>query len=116
MPDLIVFLRKLSFVSLVICIGACEASSSKPSSADFDTLCNIFIDVEEEYKKNEDLAMSRAHLIQKIQTEIPNMYDDFHHVFNTIPEEKYQLYQEIAQVRINKKWDCPAAQSFYSRM
>jgi len=38
----------------------------------------------------------------------------FGHIISVAPEERYKLFQQIAEHQTKKKWICPAAESFYS--
>jgi len=42
------------------------------------------------------------------------MLDDYDHVTNVAPGERYNLYQQVAEIRIKKKWNCPALETFYT--
>jgi len=114
MTDIGFVFRIISLTSLIFICSACNASSTTPSSSDFEKLCNIYKNVSKEYKDTNDLLLSQGSLYRKIQAEIPNMLDDYEHVITAAPEERYQLYQQVAEIRLKKKWDCPAAESYYS--
>ena len=103
----------ISLTSIIFFFSACNASSTKPSPADFDKLCNIYKNVSAEYKKTNDLLLSQGNLYLNIKAEIPNMLDDYQNVITEAPEGRYKLYQQIAEIRIKQKWDCPAAESYY---
>ena len=110
--------RTLSLFSLVFLFSACDAASTKASTtpliSDFDKLCEIYKDIAGEYKKTNDRLSSDGNLYKRIKAELPNMLDDYDHIFNTPRKERYQLYQEVAEIRIKQKWNCPAAESYYS--
>jgi len=114
-------LRDFSFVfrlillaSIIFFFSACNASSSEPTSSDYDKLCDIYKNVVEEFKDTNDPLIREGNLAQRIQAKIPNMMEYFGHIISVAPEERYKLFQQIAEHQTKKKWNCPAAESFYS--
>ncbi len=103
MTDFSFVFRLILLASLIFFFSACNASPTAPSSADFDKLCIIYKNIAEEFKDTNDPVLREGNLARRIQAEIPNMLDDYDHVTNVAPEERYKLYQQVAEIRIKKK-------------
>jgi len=107
----------LRIFSLTFCIFlfcACDTSPTAQSIVNFDKLCNIYKDNDGKYNVLNIPSAKMYDLMSRIEKEIPNLMELYGHVVNAAPEERYQLIQQVAEIKTKKKWDCPAIESFYS--
>ncbi len=67
-----------------------------------------------EYNKSNDRVSSEGKLYERVQAELPNMLEDYNNIITASLNERYQLYQDVAKIRLKKKWECTAAKLYYS--
>ena len=106
--------RVILLTSLIFFFSACNASPTTQSTSDFDKLCAIYKTIVDEVKDTNDPSIRRYNLALSIQTELPNITDDYKHIVSVARNERYQLFKQVAETRTKKQWDCPAIESYYS--
>jgi len=114
MKDIGFIMRIFSVTVFILLSTACNASPTTQSNSDFDKLCDIYKAIAAEYKDTKDPSIRRYNLALRIQTELPNITDDYKHIISVDRNERYQLLKQVAETRTKKQWDCPAIESYYS--
>jgi len=114
MKDIGFIIRIFSVTGFILLFSACNASPTTQSISDFDKLCDIYKTVVDEYKDTKDPSIRRYNLALRIQTELPDITDDYKHIISVARNERYHLFKQVAETRTKKQWDCPAIESYYS--
>ncbi len=106
--------RVVWVTSIIISLSVCSVLSAEQSVSDFDKLCKIYKDNVGIYNVATIPATKINELVTQIETELPNIINDYKHISNARKKDRYQLFKQVAQDNSDKKWDCPTMESYYA--
>jgi len=108
-------LRVFWITGVIFLFNACNASSTSDQSiSDFDKLCKIYTENVGIYNAHNIPLAKIIELVKRMESELPNIMNDYKHISNAPRNERYQLFKQVAEENTKKQWDCPSMKLYFS--
>jgi len=100
------------FLAIVaISLTSCEKFSIEHDKTDYDKLCKIY---EEIVQKSFSPEIREMELSERIQNEIPNVYEHYRNILMSGPNDSYLLFKKVAEIETKADWDCKVMKAYFA--
>jgi hypothetical protein len=97
-----------SLIAALLFLSILTACGGK--SSDYDRMCKIY----EEYGAEKPSDVLAVKIAQRVEREIPEIYESYGIVLQNSPQYRYEDFKELARTRANQpNWTCEAFRKFH---
>ncbi len=97
---------RTTIIFIVLFFFANSAVSSKIH--DFDVICQIFTEAQNSSFNKEQL---NRYIEENVKDRIrsKDVKDAYYSIFHLVPEKRYAIFKQAAELTLKREWDCQAA-------